>query len=227
MRLPAILRSPDDATAPAAGAAPAAEPTTPPAGAVSPTPAPPVEDVAALRRELEQARREAANYRTKYQEARQQAGALPAAQSEAERISAEYTSAQQRLAALEAENRAYRLRDAIGAVVDVAVIVGDDGSEAANPLHGMDARLSARLIDPNALSWGEDGRPTAASLRKALAALRTEYPILAARVDSAAPPAGAPRTAQPPAGGAVTLTAEQIAKKRQEARDRRPNPLRP
>lgn len=201
------LYSADDGQEPQVGAAPipAAPPAPAPVAApATPEPAPdePLSP-AELRRQLTEARREAARYRTQVREREQaEAEAQRAAMAEVERLRADYAAATERLACLEAELRGYRLRDAIGAAVEPAALPAAEGQDPApNPLHGISARLAARLIDPAALEYGDDGRPRPASLRRALEALALEYPEIRPQPAAPAPAAGPRLPAQPPAGG--------------------------
>lgn len=197
--------SADDGQEPQAGASPS--PAAPPAPApvaapAPPEPAPDADAPTLSPAEVRALRSEAQNLRRRLREFEQQAEAQQRERmTEVERLRADHAAATERLAGLEAEVRGYRLRDAIGAAVEPAALppAGEGQEPAANPLHGISPRLAARLIDPAALEYGDDGRPRPASLRRALEALALEYPEI--RPAPAAPGAAPRIPAQPPAGG--------------------------
>jgi hypothetical protein len=213
---------------PPAGAVPTPQPppagavAVPPAPALAPAPAPETPDadaptlspaeIRALRNESQNLRRRLREFETA-QEAAQRA-----AMSDVERLRADHDATAQRATALEAEVRGYRLRDAIEAAVAPAT-VGEGEGATANPLHGISPRLAARLIDPAALTYGDDGRPQPASVRRALQQALADYPEIrpAAPTTTPVPAPGAPRLPQqPPAGGAggggsiASVAAQQV-----------------
>lgn len=233
-----FLHSADDGQEPPVGTspAPAAPPT--PAPVVAPdAPAPPADpdappltpaEARQLRNEAQNLRRRLREFETAQETARREA------MSEAERLRADHDAATQELGTLRTEVRAYRLRDAIGAAVEAATLpaAGEGQEPQANPLHGISARLAARLIDPAALEYGDDGRPRPASLRRALEALAAEYPEIRPQAAAAPPPAGGvPFVAQrgasgtgAPASPVASIVSEQIQALHAQ-RAAAPNPL--
>lgn len=231
------LRAPDAGDAPQAGASPAAD--QPQAGEASTqtqqppaTPAPAAADDAPLTAaEARELRREAQSLRRRLRELEAAGQEQQRAQlTDAERLRADHEAAQARLGSLESEVRGYRIRDAIDALARPAT-VGDGEAATANPYHGIDVRLAARLIDPEDLTWDEDGRPT--NLRATLSALVREFPQLqqAPAAAGAAPaPAGTPFPRQQPAGSApagsaIAALASEHIRALEAARAAAPNPL--
>lgn len=233
------LPQPSDPTPPAGTVAPPA--AAPLAGTPTPTPAPapaasPADDASTsepvsleearrLRQEAQSLRRRLREFETA-QEQQQRA-----AMSDAERLRADHEVATQRAATLEAEVRGYRLRDAIEAAVTPATL-GEGEQAQPNPLHGVDPRLAARLIDPAALTYGDDGRPQPASVRRALAQALAEFPTIrpSAPTTTAPPPQGTGYVGQRPAGGGTgggdirSLAAQQAAALNQQ-RANAPDPF--
>jgi hypothetical protein len=201
IRHPSRLHTADDGQEPQAGTAPAPVETdaTPPAGTMTDA-APAAADAPTLTpAEARALKNEAQNLRKRLRELEAtQAEAERAKLSETERKDADLKATADRAAALAAEVRGYRLRDAIEAAVGPATLPPEGSAEPqANPLHGISPKLAARLIDAEALEVDDAGQFRPSALRKALAALAAEYPeIRAAASSEAAPrPAHAPQRA--------------------------------
>lgn len=137
-------------------------------------------------------------------------------QTEAQRVQADLeqertartTAEQQRDQAL-GELRAYRVRDAIETIAASPKLPAREGETPQdNPLHGLDVKLAARLLNVNSVELGDDGRPKAASLRRALDALVEEFPQLRAQPTTTTTPRTTPYPVQRAAGGSAPAPAK-------------------
>jgi hypothetical protein len=152
------VQATDDATAQAA------TPSTEQAQAATQTELSPAE----LRVELDRARKEAAKYRTDLRKFETAAEAKAAAElSEVERLRQELSSKDELLTAAQAKERDYALRDALTATLAAADF---PATTALSPQRLL------RLLDTDALTWGDDGQPQ--NIKALLTKLATDEPAL-------------------------------------------------
>lgn len=143
------------------------------------------------RAELDRARKEAAKYRTDLRkfEAEKERQAQ-AELSEIERLRQELSSKDELLTAAQAKERDYALRDALTATLAAADF---PATTALSPQRLL------RLLDTDALTWGDDGQPQ--NVKALLTKLATDEPALFRAKERRPGPADGGGGGQPLAAG--------------------------